>query len=64
MIFPDKRIFVCKYCGRKLEMAAGSNSARLISHLYDHHSDELEQIKDLYLADIVKEAYESKGEAK
>ena len=64
MVFPDSRVYICKYCGRKLEQAPNSNTARLINHLYENHPAEIDQLKDLYLRDVVREAYELKGAAK
>lgn len=63
MIFPDRRIYICKYCNRKLEASAGSNSARLITHLYAEHDKELhaDQLENLTISDVIKAAYIQKG---
>ena len=63
MIFPDSRVYICKYCKRKLEASAGSNSARLITHLYENHYNEIhaDHLENLHISDVIKAAYEQKG---
>lgn len=61
MIFPTDRVFVCKHCGRKINASAGSNLSRLINHLYEAHPKEIEELKDLYLNDVVRIAFDVKG---
>lgn len=64
MIFPDSRVYICKYCKRKIEASAGSNLSRLINHLYEHHENTMKKdgLMDLYLSEVVKSAFELKGE--
>ena len=66
MIFPDNRLYICKYCGKKLEAFAGSNSARLINHLYEDHQKQLhaDNLMNVYLNDLINIAFELKGAEK
>lgn len=64
MLYPDNRVFYCKYCGKKFDFAAGYNSPRLIEHLFTvHHDVVMQRYGDLYLADLVKKCYKHEGGA-
>lgn len=63
-MFPGDKYYICKYCGRKLDATIGSNTARLISHLYAAHPLAKDRLKDFHLSTIVDRAFEMKGEAK
>jgi len=61
MIFSDQKKYVCKFCGKSIESYAGSNTARLVVHLYNSHREELGDLKNYYLTDMVRETYDTKG---
>ena len=61
MLYPDNRIYYCKYCGRKFDFSAGFNSPRLIEHLLREHIFEAKAHDNLYLSDLVKTCFESRG---
>lgn len=64
MLYPDKRIYYCKYCGKRFVFSAGYNSPRLVEHLFTvHHDSVMKKYGDLYLADLIKKCFYSKGEA-
>ena len=64
MPFTEAKEYICKFCGRHIEIPAWSNTARLINHLYDFHSDEIEKLKDIYINEVINRAYDLKGETK
>lgn len=57
MVMPGKRFYVCKYCGKKLEVNVVLTTSRLINHLYDFHPAELEELKDIPLNNVIDQAY-------
>lgn len=61
MLFVKEAKFRCKYCKRKFDVGIGSNAARLIEHLYENHPNEVEGLKNLYISDVVKTAYDVVG---
>ena len=64
MLYPDDRLYVCKFCGRKFDFSYGFNSSRLIEHLFMiHNRPVMSRYGNLYLSDMIKECYENKGVA-
>lgn len=55
-----KRIYTCKYCGRKITLFSYSRSSNLISlidHIVIKHQESIPEIGGIYLNDIPNECY-------
>ena len=61
MLYPNKKIYICRFCKQKFDFSAGFNSPRLIEHLVAEHNDiTLHNFGDLYLSDLIKKCYVSR----
>ena len=58
MLYPNNKIYVCKFCKRKFDFSAGFNSPRLIEHLFIEHNEAvMSQYSNLYLSDLIKKCF-------
>ena len=55
-----KRIYICKYCGRKITLFSYNRTANLVSlidHIVIKHQENIPEIGGIYLSDIPKECF-------
>ena len=50
--------YICNYCKRKFPLVNGYSVPNLIDHLERDHPDEINEIRHLYLSDVVKTCFE------
>ena len=58
MSYPNKKIYVCRFCRQQFDFSAGFNSPRLIEHLFTEHNDlTMSKYGNLYLSDLIKKCF-------
>ena len=58
--YPDKSIYICKYCKKQFDFSSGFNLPRLIGHLMRNHRKKIEEYGNLYVSDLAKACFELK----
>ena len=55
-----KRVYICKYCGRRTTLFSYDHTANLVSlidHIVIKHQENIPEIGGIYLSDIPKECF-------